>query len=136
MSSTQSRLDDNRRSSIVSTRPLSVLEITFRNKLRERNMQDYRDEVDDSGIEAVIQFENLPEIPGLKLSDISCERYREYDFVDRVYRINNPIALYFRPGGSTHRIVDVDGTSHCVAFPGKSTVLRWVNFDLSVPVNF
>ncbi len=83
-----------------------------------------------------IKFEELPEIPGLTLYDISCEEYREYDFGDRVYRIDNPIGLYLRHGGTTHRVVDSYGTSHCVAFPGEHNVIRWQNHDRARPVNF
>lgn len=58
--------------------------------------------------------------------DISVEAWREYDFKDRIYRINNPVSLYIRPGGTTHRIVDSEGITHCVPAPGvNSCVLRW-----------
>jgi hypothetical protein len=54
------------------------------------------------------------------------EVYREYDFDGRVYRINNPKALYYRIGGNTHRVVDNFGITHCVPAPGyMGCVLRW-----------
>lgn len=54
------------------------------------------------------------------------ERWREYDFGGRVYRIDNPATVYFRKGGSTHRVVDANGISHCVPAPGvNGCVLRW-----------
>lgn len=73
--------------------------------------------------------------------DLSVELYREYvDPKGNVYRISNPVALYYRDGGSTHRIVDSDGVTHCVAFPsgygGAQITLRWKNRDSSQPVGF
>jgi hypothetical protein len=75
--------------------------------------------------------------------DISTEEWREYDFLvdggpfTRTYRIYGPQKLFYRVGGTTHRITDVDGVAHCVPVPGeKGCVLRWKNFDTSKPVNF
>lgn len=31
--------------------------------------------------------------------DLRVEEYREYDFGGRTYRINNPVAFYYRNGG-------------------------------------
>lgn len=135
MSRTQSPVSDYRRPIDNVTRPVSDME-HWAIQLRGEKMLDLPTVDDDSVIEAAIQFDSLPIIPGLTLYDISCERYREYDFGDRVYRIENPIGLYLRAGGTTHRIVDKDGTSHCAPFPGKHTVIRWVNWDLTRPVNF
>jgi len=54
------------------------------------------------------------------------EEWREYDFNGRVYRINHPTKLSFRPGGTTHRVVDAEGVVHCVPAPGQGDcVLRW-----------
>jgi len=54
------------------------------------------------------------------------EDWREYDFGGRVYRIDNPVSVEFRVGGSTHRVVDQDGIAHCVPAPGfEGCVLRW-----------
>lgn len=54
------------------------------------------------------------------------EAYREYDFGGRVYTIHQPKELYYRSGGSTHRVVDAFGTTHCVPAPGvNGCVLRW-----------
>lgn len=68
------------------------------------------------------------------------EEYREYDFSDsdgepRVYRIDAPLLLVYREGGTTHDIVDRTGVVHCVpalgyfncvlrrkAWPGKDSV--------------
>jgi hypothetical protein len=70
--------------------------------------------------------------------DITTEAWREYDFAGRVYRIENPKALYMRKGGYTHRVVDSNNVVHCVPGPGNQigSVLRWQNKDTSVPVNF
>jgi len=74
---------------------------------------------------------------GMNAYDISEEDYREYDLVGRStpYRINAPIALILRNGGTTHRIVDAEGLTHCLPFGGDSgTVLRWKSTDH--PVSF
>ncbi len=69
--------------------------------------------------------------------DITTEEYREYDFSGRVYKIDDPVKLFYRNGGTTHRIVDKDGVVHCLPAPGQfGCVLRWKNKDTSVPVNF
>jgi len=75
--------------------------------------------------------------------DISHEMWREYEWIDpdtgnvRVYRIENPVALYLRPGGSTHRVVDVHGVAHCAPNVGRfGCVLRWQNPPGTPPVNF
>ena len=61
-----------------------------------------------------------------KLELKGVEEWREYDFRDRVYRINNPVALYYRKGGTTHRVVDSEGVSHLVPAPGyNSCVVRF-----------
>jgi len=75
--------------------------------------------------------------------DISWEEWREYDFLvdggplTRTYIIRNPKKLFYRVGGTTHRIVDELGIAHCVPAPGQSgCVLRWKNPDGEKPVNF
>jgi len=69
--------------------------------------------------------------------DISTEKYREYDFNGRVYRIENPISLHLRTGGTTHRVVDEEGVVHCCPAPGQNgCVLRWQNRNKKKPVNF
>lgn len=70
----------------------------------------------------------------VKTNDISSEEWREYDFGGRVYRIVNPRLLYRRDGGTTHRVVDSDGITHCVPAPGEAgCVLRW---KANPPVSF
>lgn len=65
------------------------------------------------------------------------EEYREYDFGNRVYRIEHPVALYMREGGTTHRVLDSKGVVHVVPAPGQvGCVLRWKPMDPSNPVQF
>jgi len=74
---------------------------------------------------------------GMESYDISEEDCREYDVVGRAepYRINAPVALVLRSGGTSHRIVDEAGVTHCVPFGGNSgTVLRWLS--IGSPVSF
>ena len=82
-------------------------------------------------------FGELPDVAGLRLSNIECELWREYDFGGRTYRISDPVGLYFREGGSTHRVVDSDGVAHCLPGPEyHGCAIRWVNRDSKRPVNF
>lgn len=70
-------------------------------------------------------------------SDISDEASREYDFGGRVYRINSPVTLFMRPGGTTHRVLDANGVVHCVPAPGQGDcVLRWTPKNPAAPVQF
>lgn len=69
------------------------------------------------------------------------EQWREYEWTDptsgnRVtYRINKPAALYYRTGGTTHRVVDSEGVAHVTPAPGQmGSVLRW--FAPETPVSF
>lgn len=85
----------------------------------------------------------LKQITGLVgPKDLLVEDWREYDFVgedgkQRVYRIDNPIAFYYREGGTTHRVVTAGGVVHCLPAPGHSgCVLRWKNKDVSDPVTY
>lgn len=58
--------------------------------------------------------------------DLTNEAWREYDFAKRTYRIDEPKALWYRPGGSTHRVLDTRGVVHCLPAPGeRGCVLRW-----------
>lgn len=53
------------------------------------------------------------------------------------YRIINPVLLFIRPGGTTHRVVDSEGIAHCVPAVGLlGCVIRWKNPADSEPVNF
>jgi hypothetical protein len=69
--------------------------------------------------------------------DLSAEAWREYDFGDRTYRIDNPTKLFCRPGGTTHRVLDAQGMVHCCPAPGTNgCVLRWLPKDATQPVQF
>lgn len=69
--------------------------------------------------------------------DISTEAYREYDFGGRVYRIDHPVKLFMRPGGTTHRVLDSTGVVHCVPTVGeRGCVLRWIGKEGSPDVSF
>ena len=73
----------------------------------------------------------------MEKADLTVEEWREYDFGGRVYRIDSPKELYYRHGGSTHRVVGVDGVVHCLPGPGyRDCVLRWKSKDINKPVNF
>ena len=64
---------------------------------------------------------------------IDTEVWREYEWVNafgatHIVRINGPVSLITRKGGTTHRVIDVDGIVHCVPAPEKcGVVLRWNN---------
>ncbi len=67
--------------------------------------------------------------------DLTNEVWREYDFNDRVYRINDPVTLWV--GTSTHRVLDSEGIVHCVPAPGYyGCVLRWVSNEDGPAVSF
>ncbi len=73
----------------------------------------------------------------LKEYNISSELWREYDWNGRVYRIDAPVQLFLRPGGSTHRVVAATGIVHCVPSVGvMGCVLRWASRDSNNRVNF
>lgn len=73
----------------------------------------------------------------LKAHSLETERWREYDFHDRIYRIEDPAILYLRPGGTTHRVVDASGVVHLVPAPGfEGCVVRWKPRTETDPVQF
>ena len=67
----------------------------------------------------------------LTTHDISSEEWREYEWaaagnVLRRYRIERPMTLVTRPGGTTHRVVDANGITHCVPTVGYlGCALTW-----------
>ncbi len=91
-------------------------------------------------LNSVVRYEDLTAVPGLiGPLNISTERYREYVQADgTTYRIDNPVALYRREGGTTHRVVDVEGVVHCVPCGAlhPAVVIRWKNRDINQPVNW
>lgn len=73
----------------------------------------------------------------MKENSLLTEAYREYDFQGRIYRIDNPVSLFVREGGTTHRVLDSEGVVHCVPIPGShGCVLRWKNKDATKPCEF
>ena len=59
------------------------------------------------------------------------ELWREYEFgtsADRfTYRILAPVTLWYHEGGTTHRVLDSEGVTHCVPAPGQNLcILRWI----------
>ncbi len=71
--------------------------------------------------------------------DLRDEIQRTYRFSSgHEYHIFDPVTLYTRPGGSTHRVVDSHGVVHCVAFPGPNgdTVVTWKTAKGVDPVKF
>lgn len=68
---------------------------------------------------------------------INTEKWRVYDFGGRIYRIKDPQYLFFREGGTTHRIVDNNNIVHCCPAPGyMGCVVRWKSKDVNKPVAF
>lgn len=70
--------------------------------------------------------------PAMNIGDLTNEVYREYEFTDSktgrrvTSRIDNPVKLFTRPGGTTHRVLDAEGIVHCVPTVGEcGCVLRW-----------
>lgn len=65
--------------------------------------------------------------------DISHEEWREYEWINKqgqkvIYRIDKPDRLFTRHGGSTHRVSDSNGTTHCIPAPEVyGCVIRWFN---------
>lgn len=65
------------------------------------------------------------------------EEWREYDFGGRIYRLDGPVELAFRPRGETHRVTDNAGVVHCLPAPGeRGCVLRWKSKEGKKAVNF
>lgn len=70
--------------------------------------------------------------------DLTGESWREYEWivkgtVRQIYRILDPVALYYRVGGATHRIVDTEGVAHCIPAPGQmGCILRWYSPEQKV----
>lgn len=79
-----------------------------------------------------------PSSDGYTTKDISSELWREVELSGGlVIRIDNPLQLIMRNGGSTHRVVDAQGVVHCYPAPetGKS-VIRWKSRLGYAPVCF
>lgn len=73
----------------------------------------------------------------LRSFDLQGELWREYDFGGRVYRIEAPLTLWLRDGGTHHRVLDSEGVVHCLPEPGVyGCVLRWQNRPELPPCRF
>lgn len=73
---------------------------------------------------------------GLKESDISDEAWREYDYgAGRVYRIEAPVKLFTREGGTGHRVQDAAGVVHWCPV-NVWHVIRWKNKEGFSPCQF
>lgn len=85
-----------------------------------------------------VAFKDLPKVGDLFLDDLEGEDFREYDFGDRTYKVDKPVGVYIRAGGSTHRVVDANGVVHCVKFcgDGGARVVRWKPKDIKNPVQW
>lgn len=76
-----------------------------------------------------LTFEDLPEIKGMALENLSKEAVRTY-YVDglKVHEITDPIGLYVGP--DTHLVEDSAGLQHFVPFPnGGRTSITISNQD-------
>ena len=70
------------------------------------------------------------------VKDSSLELWREYEHGGVIFRIDNPICMIIRKGGTTHRIIDDKNVSHCHPIPGNGCALRWFNGENKSPVQF
>lgn len=69
--------------------------------------------------------------------DVSNEKWREYDFLHRVYRIESPKTVHYIKGGGAHKVVDSEGVVHCVPAPGSGgCVVKFLPVDPNAPVTF
>jgi hypothetical protein len=73
----------------------------------------------------------------IKRYDLDDYEYRDYDFEGRVYRIDKPVAFFWAPGHTTHRVLDANGVVHIVPAPGeRGCVLRYRKTEGHDPVKF
>lgn len=73
----------------------------------------------------------------MKEYDLTSELWREYDFTDSTYRINNPVKLFLYEDSTTHRVLDDKGIVHCLPAPGRNgCVVRWKSKDPLKSVSF
>jgi len=92
--------------------------------------------------EEIVSFEkNEDKLTGgeYKVFDISSEEYRTIIFpgLDAEYRIDHPVTLIIRKGGTTHRVVDENGEVHCYLDPSLGlTVIKWKSKEGEAPVAF
>lgn len=89
----------------------------------------------------LVATNTTPESPmesDLVKNDVSSEAWREVIYADgTVYRIDSPVTLWYRKGGSTLRILDAGGIVHLVPGPGyRGATHRWLPRDAARPVEF
>ena len=70
------------------------------------------------------------------VGDLRDEEWREYHIEGRKfpYRINRPVTLYMRKGGTGHRVLDADGIVHWI--PMKNTLITWKPKNINDPVKW
>lgn len=67
---------------------------------------------------------------------LTSEEWREYEYGGTLVHIDKPVSLFFREGGTTHRVWDGE-VVHCVPAPGfHGCELRWKPKDSGKPVDF
>lgn len=87
--------------------------------------------------ESIVGKKPLAKNIGFIQHSLAHEKYREYDFNGRIYRIDAPKTLFIRKGGETHRVVDQENVVHCVPAPGQQgCVLRWFTGNSANVVQF
>jgi hypothetical protein len=69
------------------------------------------------------------------------EMWREYEMGNPgsrvIYRIDEPVTLFLRSGGTTHRVLDSEGVVHCIPAPGfNNCILRWKSKPGEAACNF
>jgi hypothetical protein len=86
--------------------------------------------------DSIASAQKLPDSKYIE-ADISDEVWREVELSGGIkYRIDNPVRLIIRKGGSTHRVVDATGVVHCYAAPETgNSIIRWYT-GKSNPVKF
>lgn len=74
----------------------------------------------------------------MKEYDISAEASRTITFASGgAYTIKDPVKLFVRDGGKTHRVLDAAGVVHCYVAPEFGpTVISWIPRDPHNPVQF
>ena len=61
-------------------------------------------------------------------NDVSSEIFRTYHYGDGTsYTIHRPKQLYLLSGGSSHRVVDGDGVTHCPRRPWNAITWKQNN---------
>ena len=86
-------------------------------------------------IECCSLLDNMYEVAvKMKELNVAGELWREYEFGPSdnrtVYRISNPVTVFYREGGTTHRVVDDVGVVHLVPAIGHNgCIARWKNAE-------